>query len=451
MKKLAIFAVLAAVPFSATMTTDIRPAYACNIPNPPAPCANFPGADPIAGIGTIFQEQYRPIPGTSPFATDPFFPFRDDFPWFRGVPPGDPDPENSVMDEITSWQFRSSQPRRLPTATLPFLPDGPQPGDYGYVPNLNPYENPFFDAANADGFAPRYVVLYNDLGAFYVVYDTETKHVVASRGSAEEAEDVRRGILDKSNTPPKPRAGAKTPRTTAANTPNRTEGTGNDNLWDDFVQAAIDSGFGPRFVVSESAGFDGGPAVFDTETGAQQSFYPGEKELAERLAQTLIKNSHIGPTTRGDDAPVPASAPAAGTTDNTAPAAPTGVSVVPDSNGTPTILINGTPFKERLGVQHHLQRLPGDGQMDEEITLMQTEDGKVWGIGADGHNFGSMHPSRNQFFEGKTVYSFDSTPVQRSMPAAIRNAALTTDAQTVPPFSDGFESGDTSAWTSSQP
>lgn len=405
MKHLAILSILAATPFMVTMTAKIQPAHACNIANPPPPCANFPGADPVPGIGTLFQEQFRPFPGTSPFATDPFNPFLTNAPESAGTESGDPDPNSSVMDEITGWQFRGSQPRRPNIAPTSFPPEELRPGDFGYVPNVNPFENPFVDAANASGFAPRYVVRYNDVGLYYVVWDTETGRVVARRTSAESAENVRQGLLEKLANPPskpeiaagaKPGAGAKPDAT-----PGSTDASDPDGLQNDLVNAAIDTG--------------------------------------------IDRNSRSG------DAPVSAPAPSDGATGETATTGPTGIAVLPNSEGIPTILINGTPFKERLGSQQHLQRLPDGGQMDEEITVMQTEDGKIWGIGADGHNFGSMRPSRNQFFEGRTIYSFDNTPVQRSTPAAIRNAALTTDAQTVPIFSDGFESGDTSAWSASQP
>lgn len=49
------------------------PVYACNIANPPPPCANLPGGNPVSGTGTLFQNRFQGVPGVSPGGGDGFF------------------------------------------------------------------------------------------------------------------------------------------------------------------------------------------------------------------------------------------------------------------------------------------------------------------------------------------------------------------------------------------
>jgi hypothetical protein len=67
MKILAIAVLLAALPLFAGTAVIPKPVHACNIINPPAPCANLPGSNSVNGLGTRFQNQFQGIPGVNPF------------------------------------------------------------------------------------------------------------------------------------------------------------------------------------------------------------------------------------------------------------------------------------------------------------------------------------------------------------------------------------------------
>jgi hypothetical protein len=66
MIKYAIRCVLAALPLFAATAVIPAPAHACNILNPPIACANLPGSNPVSGLGTLFQNQFQSVPGSSP-------------------------------------------------------------------------------------------------------------------------------------------------------------------------------------------------------------------------------------------------------------------------------------------------------------------------------------------------------------------------------------------------
>lgn len=82
----------------------------------------------------------------------------------------------------------------------------------------------------------------------------------------------------------------------------------------------------------------------------------------------------------------------------------------------PKISIDGSTVDKSLGKRTIRIKLPSGKFVTEEITIMQTEDGKIYGVGAGLHNFGPMHESRNQPFPGQTQYSFDEDPIPRPAP-----------------------------------
>jgi hypothetical protein len=67
MKTNIICLVFAALPLLAATSFDAPPAHACNIANPPIPCANVPGSNPVAGLGTLHQNQFQSVPGLNPY------------------------------------------------------------------------------------------------------------------------------------------------------------------------------------------------------------------------------------------------------------------------------------------------------------------------------------------------------------------------------------------------
>lgn len=80
-----------------------------------------------------------------------------------------------------------------------------------------------------------------------------------------------------------------------------------------------------------------------------------------------------------------------------------------------------------------------------EITVLETADGKIYGVDANGNNLGPMHESRHQPFPDQKQYSFeDGYPLPP--PSANQSAGAADDQASVPNFNDGFESGDTSGW-----
>lgn len=85
MKKLAIRGLVAVFPLIAGTAAIPAPAHACNIPNPPTPCANLPGANSVNGLGTIYRSQFQGLPGTSP-AFPGSFVFPDEVVWSDSTP-----------------------------------------------------------------------------------------------------------------------------------------------------------------------------------------------------------------------------------------------------------------------------------------------------------------------------------------------------------------------------
>lgn len=65
MRKSVIRFVIVALPLFAVPSIDPPPAHACNIANPPPPCANVPGSNPVAGLGTLHQNQFQSVPGAA--------------------------------------------------------------------------------------------------------------------------------------------------------------------------------------------------------------------------------------------------------------------------------------------------------------------------------------------------------------------------------------------------
>lgn len=85
MKKLAIRGLVAVFPLIAGTAAIPAPAHACNIANPPLPCANLPGANPVNGLGTLYRSQFQGLPGTSP-AFPGSFVFPDEVVWSDSRP-----------------------------------------------------------------------------------------------------------------------------------------------------------------------------------------------------------------------------------------------------------------------------------------------------------------------------------------------------------------------------
>lgn len=67
MTKLAIRCLFAVLPLIAGTAVIPAPAHACNILNPPLPCANLPGANSVNGLGNLYRSQFQSIPGLNPF------------------------------------------------------------------------------------------------------------------------------------------------------------------------------------------------------------------------------------------------------------------------------------------------------------------------------------------------------------------------------------------------
>lgn len=82
-----------------------------------------------------------------------------------------------------------------------------------------------------------------------------------------------------------------------------------------------------------------------------------------------------------------------------------------------------------------------------EIRIIETADGKIYGVDTKGNNLGPMHESRNQPFPDQKQYSFDDG-YPLSPPPANQSAGAADDQASVPSFQDGFASGDTQAWDS---
>lgn len=79
MIKYLIHGALASVVLVSINTGVPAPAHACNIANPPPPCANLPGGNPVSGTGTLFQNRFQGVPGATPGGGDDSFFFDD--PW----------------------------------------------------------------------------------------------------------------------------------------------------------------------------------------------------------------------------------------------------------------------------------------------------------------------------------------------------------------------------------
>jgi len=62
--------VLAALPILVVASFDAPPVLACNIANPPVACANVPGSNPVAGLGTLHRNQFQGVPGSQPALLD---------------------------------------------------------------------------------------------------------------------------------------------------------------------------------------------------------------------------------------------------------------------------------------------------------------------------------------------------------------------------------------------
>ncbi len=94
---------------------------------------------------------------------------------------------------------------------------------------------------------------------------------------------------------------------------------------------------------------------------------------------------------------------------------------------------------EQVGTMKFLHQREG-----RNVNLVRAGDGKVHAVDADsGHDYGTVHESRSGF-----GWSFDNAPV--SPPVAtptppVVNAVAESDNSTI--FQDGFESGDTAAWS----
>lgn len=75
MQRYVIPFMLAALPLFAGTAVIPAPAQACAILNPPIACANLPGANPVSGLGTRFENQFQGVPGSSPhqFGNEGFF------------------------------------------------------------------------------------------------------------------------------------------------------------------------------------------------------------------------------------------------------------------------------------------------------------------------------------------------------------------------------------------
>jgi hypothetical protein len=67
MQKFAFLFMPAALLLYAAIFVVPAPAHACNIANPPIPCANVPGSNPVAGLGTLHQNQFQSVPGLNPY------------------------------------------------------------------------------------------------------------------------------------------------------------------------------------------------------------------------------------------------------------------------------------------------------------------------------------------------------------------------------------------------
>lgn len=67
MKTCAILYIVVVFPIFAAISAVPAPVLACNIVNPPTPCANLPGANSVNGLGTLFQSRFQGIPGVNPF------------------------------------------------------------------------------------------------------------------------------------------------------------------------------------------------------------------------------------------------------------------------------------------------------------------------------------------------------------------------------------------------
>ena len=108
------------------------------------------------------------------------------------------------------------------------------------------------------------------------------------------------------------------------------------------------------------------------------------------------------------------------------------VTVTYSPNNVPTVSIKGSEIAETIGSQNHTQRSSANQTLvDEEISIIKTQDGKVYGVGAGGHIFGSMHESSNQFTPGKTIYSFDQAPIPRPATTAVGRSISKSDQDTI--------------------
>jgi hypothetical protein len=96
------------------------------------------------------------------------------------------------------------------------------------------------------------------------------------------------------------------------------------------------------------------------------------------------------------------------------------------------ISIDGSKVVKTLGKRTARIKLPSGKTVTEGITIMQTEDGTIYGIGAGLHNFGPMHESRNQPFPDQKQYSFDKDPIPRPPTPGAGQSVEASDQDTVP-------------------
>lgn len=94
MKNIATRGLFAAAALLGGLSAAPSPANACSTPNSPIACANLPGSHPVSGLGTLFQNQFQPVPGVGPGFQDR-----------GGVFQGDGRGDNSFYFTDDIWQL----------------------------------------------------------------------------------------------------------------------------------------------------------------------------------------------------------------------------------------------------------------------------------------------------------------------------------------------------------
>lgn len=423
MKKLVIRYLIIAMTTAVPVALWAPPVEACSsCPSScPPPCSNAPGVDSVPGIGTTFLDRFF-VPGGGSYGEGPLTGTGPAGRFNTTTGGGGSDSSNTLWgDYFLGGTSGFGQGDGL--VSVEPGPDGQfAPGEYTFYGRYGAGTDSREPLATIFGTRPSVVTTPP------VPVDPETIPRVRARRDGE--------ILDVFVEIPK--TGARV-RFNSWNRAKAMMAALKRGLsWADAKREGNDA---PRFAQDERAN-DSTP---DT-TELNQSMAEFRQEIAARQAD----ETNVPPA--GTDAMDSAIDSAAIEIQDTppTPAGPPRPAGFTPSTHTIT-LPDGRQIEVQDGINLNGSRVTADHGTRfnrlGEIRIIETADGKIYGVDSKGNNLGPMHESRNQPFPNEKQYSFDDGyPV---LPApANQSAGAADDQASVPVFQDGFASGVTEAWDS---